>query len=99
MVLFTSEESHYSFKKASHWLGIGMNNCVTIKTNDRGQMSIDDLEHKIQQTLNENKVPFFVNATAGSTVLGAFDNLEEVANICDKYKLWLHVDVSEIKSI
>lgn len=95
MVLYTSEESHYSFKKAAHWLGIGMKNCVTVKTNDRGQMCITDLEYRIQETLQGDKIPFFVNATAGSTVLGAFDNLEEVANICQKYNIWLHVDVSE----
>lgn len=59
-------------------------------------MLIDDLESKIQQTLKESKIPFFVNATAGSTVLGAFDNLDEIANICIKYNLWMHVDVSRM---
>lgn len=38
--------------------------------------------------------PFMVNATAGTTVLGAFDPIDEVADICEKYGLWLHVDVS-----
>lgn len=39
-------------------------------------------------------VPLFVNATAGSTVYGAFDPINEIADICEKYNLWLHVDVS-----
>lgn len=36
----------------------------------------------------------FVNATAGSTVYGAFDPIHEIADICEKYNMWLHVDVS-----
>ena len=35
----------------------------------------------------------FVNATAGSTVYGAFDPIHEIADICEKYNMWLHVDV------
>lgn len=38
-------------------------------------------------------VPMFVNATAGSTVYGAFDPINEIADICEKYNIWLHVDV------
>lgn len=42
----------------------------------------------------QGAVPFMVNATAGTTVLGAFDPIEEIADICEKHNLWLHVDVS-----
>ncbi|KAG2459237.1 DCE1 decarboxylase, partial [Polypterus senegalus] len=37
-------------------------------------------------------VPLYVNATAGTTVYGAFDPINEIADICEKYNLWLHVD-------
>jgi glutamate/tyrosine decarboxylase-like PLP-dependent enzyme len=37
-------------------------------------------------------VPYLVNATGGSTVLGAYDPLDEIATICQKYGIWLHVD-------
>ena len=37
-------------------------------------------------------IPTFVNATAGTTVLGAFDPIDEIAVITEKYNIWLHVD-------
>ena len=40
----------------------------------------------------EGKEPFFMNATSGSTVMGAFDQLDELAAVCKKHSLWLHVD-------
>lgn len=39
-------------------------------------------------------VPFFVSATAGTTVYGAFDPLIAISDICKKYSIWMHVDVS-----
>ena len=43
--------------------------------------------------LLQGYVPMFVNATGGSTVYGAFDPINEIADICEKYNMWLHVDV------
>ena len=53
----------------------------------------ESLEESILAAEKEGRVPFFVNATAGTTVLGAFDPLRAIARICKKYGLWLHVDV------
>lgn len=44
--------------------------------------------------LFQKALPFFVNATCGTTVLGAFDPLPEIAEVCTRHKLWFHVDVS-----
>uniref|UniRef100_A0A493TK32 Uncharacterized protein n=1 Tax=Anas platyrhynchos platyrhynchos TaxID=8840 RepID=A0A493TK32_ANAPP len=43
----------------------------------------------------QGAVPFFVSATCGTTVLGAFDPLQSVADVCQRHGLWLHVDVSQ----
>lgn len=95
LVAFTSSDSHYSIKKAIHWLGIGTDNLVTVETDENGCMSVDKLIKKIDDVIKSNRQPFFVNATAGTTVLGAFDDLKTIADICKKYNLWMHIDVSK----
>lgn len=52
----------------------------------------EELTKAIQHAFVEGKRPFMVNATCGSTVLGAFDNLEEISRICKRFDIWLHVD-------
>lgn len=57
-------------------------------------MKVECLEKQIIRTLAEGKVPVMVNATASTTVYGAFDPINDIADICEKYSVWLHVDVS-----
>nr|CAD7420060.1 unnamed protein product [Timema poppensis] len=54
----------------------------------------EELERLVLERKSRGHIPFFVNATSGTTVLGAFDPLEPIADICQKYRMWLHVDVS-----
>lgn len=92
MTVYTSDASHYSISKNASFMGVGRDQVRFIKTNERGEMLTDNLELQIQNDLKENFQPIFVNATAGTTVLGAFDDIEKVSGICKKYNLWLHVD-------
>jgi glutamate decarboxylase/sulfinoalanine decarboxylase len=92
LVAFVSDQAHYSYLKAANLLGIGIENLVKIKSDPDGKIIPEELENTIKQTLSENKIPFFVGATAGTTVLGAFDPLPSLAEISNKYGLWLHVD-------
>lgn len=52
-----------------------------------------ELERLVLKAIGDGKIPFFVTATSGSTVFGAFDPINPIADICDKYQLWLHIDV------
>lgn len=60
----------------------------------RGRMNPRELERLIIERKSKGQIPFFVNCTSGTTVLGAFDPINDIADICEKYKLWLHIDVS-----
>ena len=54
----------------------------------------EELEKLIIRHKSEGHLPFFVNCTTGTTVFGAFDPIEPIADICEKYGIWLHIDVS-----
>jgi glutamate/tyrosine decarboxylase-like PLP-dependent enzyme len=92
LVLFISDQAHYSFISAANVLGIGVQNIIRVKSDQLGRMDTEALDLAIQTAIAENKIPFFIAATAGTTVLGAFDSIEDIASIASKYSLWLHVD-------
>ncbi|MGZ3724310.1 MAG: aminotransferase class V-fold PLP-dependent enzyme [Pseudobdellovibrio sp.] len=90
--IFVSDQAHYSLKKASVVLGFGSNSLVAIKTDSKGRMLTSDLEEQIKHCLHEGFTPLMVCATAGTTVQGAFDPINTIAEICKAHDIWLHVD-------
>lgn len=92
MIVYTSADCHYSIEKNAAMMGVGRKQVRYIPTNEKGIMQTDALESQIEEDLASGFNPFFVNVTAGTTVLGSFDPIEESAEICKKHKLWLHID-------
>ncbi|XP_033619543.1 cysteine sulfinic acid decarboxylase isoform X3 [Fukomys damarensis] len=92
LAIFTSEECHYSINKGAAFLGLGTDSVRVVKADERGKMIPEDLERQINLAEAEGAVPFLVSATSGTTVLGAFDPLSAIADVCQRHGLWLHVD-------
>lgn len=93
-VIFTSQHGHYSLDKAAIISGIGKSNVRLVPVDGKGQMRADALEEMISQAGTEGFTPLYVNATAGTTVLGSYDPLEEIAAVCKRKNVWMHVDAS-----
>lgn len=92
MIIYTSVESHYSVIKNASMLGLGRNNVRKIDSDSVGCMNATHLEAEIKQDLSQGNIPFYINATAGTTVFGAFDPFEKISSIAQKYNLWFHID-------
>lgn len=92
MLIYTSEDCHYSIAKNATLMGVGRDQLRYIKTNSKGLMMVEEVEKQIQNDIEKGAHPMMVNLTAGTTVLGAFDPIDKIAAICEKYNLWLHVD-------
>ena len=92
LVIYTSTDSHYSMEKSANWLGIGLDNVVKVACNARGQMVAEELDRAIAKSKKEGKVPLFVNATFGSTVVGGFDDVRAIHKVTQKYpddRIWI----------
>lgn len=72
--------------------GIGFDGMIGVAADKHGRMIPEKLEEAIKIAISEGKSPFLVHCTAGTTVMGGFDPLRQIRTVCDKYKLWLHVD-------
>ena len=94
MKLITSAASHYSVEKGAILEGFGTDNIVKIKCNELDQMIPEELEKAIQEMLKNGEVPLYVNSTAGTSVAGAIDPIEEIGKICKKYGVWHHLDAA-----
>jgi glutamate/tyrosine decarboxylase-like PLP-dependent enzyme/quercetin dioxygenase-like cupin family protein len=90
--IFVSSEAHYSLKKACMALGLGTDALVIVPTDSSGKMRMEDLSRGIQEQKEASAIPLMVCATAGTTVLGAFDPIVEISKICRANNIWLHID-------
>ncbi|CAH1979644.1 unnamed protein product [Acanthoscelides obtectus] len=65
-----------------------------VPSDENGRMIPTELERLIMERKTRGHIPFFVCCTSGTTVLGAFDPINAIADICKKYGMWLHVDAA-----
>lgn len=91
-VMYCSTETHMSNPKAAALLGLGHDAVRLIAVDEAFRIRMDDLREKIVQDLQRGKLPIAVVASAGTTATGSIDPLNTIADICQEFGLWLHVD-------
>ena len=91
-VFFASDDCHVSFSKAIKIMGLSRDSLQRVPTNENGELKISSLHSNLEKIKSEGKKCFAVVATAGTTVRGAIDPLSEIAQFCQKEKVWFHVD-------
>ena len=87
LAAFTSTQAHYSIDRAAALLGIGRDSVFKVETDARGAMKPAALDAALEAAVKDGFTPFFINATAGTTVTGAFDPLEDLAKVADEWNL------------
>ena len=94
LVVYASEQCHYSFVKSVDILGLGRENLRKVDTDERFHIRTDLLREAIELDLSEGHTPVCVAGAAGATSTGVVDPLDELADIAREYNLWFHVDAA-----
>lgn len=89
---YASDQVHSCHQKALEILGLGAKALVEVATDDRQRMRLDALEAAIAEDRANGLQPACVIGTAGTTNTGAIDDLNAIADLCDREGLWFHVD-------
>ncbi|MET8633335.1 lysine decarboxylase DesA [Streptomyces sp. NPDC004680] len=92
--IFTSEVSHFSVQKSAKLLGLGPDAVVSVPVGPDKRMRTVALARELERCARDGLVPMAVVATAGSTDFGSIDPLPEIAELCARSGVWMHVDAA-----
>ena len=93
-LVYCSAESHHSIHKAAMTSGLGHGAVRIIPVTDRLEMDPVLLKHQLERDFADGQQPLMVVATAGTTGVGAIDDLTAIGNIAKQFGLWFHVDAA-----
>ncbi|MFE4408079.1 pyridoxal phosphate-dependent decarboxylase family protein [Streptomyces sp. NPDC056821] len=92
--ILTSEASHFSVRTSARLLGLGPESVVCVPVDRDQRMQTLALAHELERCRRDGLVPMAVVATAGTTDFGSVDPLPEIAELCERFGTWLHVDAA-----
>lgn len=94
LIVYASEQCHYSIDKSADILGLGREGVRKIPTDDRFHIIPDALREAIAKDREQGNIPCCIVGVAGTTSTGVVDPLEELAEIAVENRCWYHVDAA-----
>ena len=91
-VVYVSDQTHSSVAKGLLIIGFRPDQIRKIPTDALFRMDLSALQAAIAADIGQQRHPFAVVASAGTTNTGSVDPLPEIAALCRQYGLWMHVD-------
>ncbi len=87
-----SEHAHYSVGRNVKIMGLGDDSIVKVPVDSEFRMRTDVLEEIKARAENNGIKIIAVAASSCSTATGTYDDIDSIADFCEKHNLWLHVD-------
>ena len=94
LVVYVSAQGHSSLARAARNLGFRPQQVRVLPVDDAYRMRPEALAAAVAADLAAGRTPLAVLAVAGTTNTGAVDDLREIAALCRRYGVWLHVDAA-----
>lgn len=92
LAVYASTQVHDVNSRAADMLGLGRQAVRAIPCDAALRLRVDLLRDAIGRDEDGGIRPIAVVASAGTVSTGAIDPLDEIADVCAEYGLWLHVD-------
>lgn len=94
LVILATASSHFSVGKSALLLGLAEDAVIEVADDGEGRMLPAALDEAIAAASAAGRLPMAVVATAGTTDRGVIDPLSRIAEVCDRRRVWLHVDAA-----
>ncbi|GAB4854559.1 hypothetical protein Ancab_023140 [Ancistrocladus abbreviatus] len=96
LVVYSSDQTHFSFEKSARLVGILPSNFRAIPTSPSNAFALspDDVRAAMESDLSEGLLPLYLCATIGTTASCAVDPLKELGLVAKHFGAWLHVDAA-----
>jgi aromatic-L-amino-acid decarboxylase len=92
--VYCSDQTHSSIDKSVMAIGLGHASLLKIPSDDQFQLRADLLRAAIAEDRAAGRLPVAVVATVGTTSTTSIDPVPEIAEICARERIWLHVDAA-----
>jgi L-2,4-diaminobutyrate decarboxylase len=93
-VLIAHADAHYSVARSAGILGLGTEQIVPAALDEHRRVDPNRLDATLGE-LRFRGVPIVaVSAASCATPIGAFDPLSDLADVCRRHDVWLHVDAA-----
>jgi L-2,4-diaminobutyrate decarboxylase len=93
-VIVVHQDAHYCVARSAGMLGLGTDNIVRVPLDGRRRMDPVRLDETLRDLRSQSRPVVAVVACACATPIGAFDPLAEIAEVCRRHQVWLHVDAA-----
>jgi len=92
LVGYSSEEAHSCIARTFDYMGIGQDALRVVPVDDHYRMDTAALRGAILADIDAGNRPFCVIGAAATVNTAAMDDLTAIADICEEFGLWFHVD-------
>jgi L-2,4-diaminobutyrate decarboxylase len=93
-VLVAHGDAHYSVTRSAGILGLGTDQIISAELDGRRRMDANRLDDSLKDLRSRGTPIVAVSAASCATPIGAFDPLADIADVCRRHEVWLHIDAA-----